>query len=87
MSKFQPIKKPATATGTSPQEARKAMAEPEKGATFRVETKDAPKARETPAIGVQASVQTETSPLAVPPRGFFGKPPSPGGIGSGCARP
>ena len=81
------FKKPTTATGTSPAEARKAAVEPEKGATLQVTPKDTSKAKETPAIGVQASVQTETSPLAVPPRGFFGKPPSSGGIGSGCARP
>lgn len=80
------FKKPTTATGTSPAEARRAMAEPEKGATLQVTPKDAPKAKETPAIGVQASAQTETSPLVVPPRGFIGKPPQPGGIGSGCAR-
>lgn len=61
--------------------------EPEGPAETATETRGEPE----PVVVPKVETKTENtgiggSPLAVPPRGFFGKPPSPGGIGSGCAR-
>ncbi len=67
------------------QEAKEERAEQrqaDKPPTTTTETAGQP----APVVVPNGLGTSTVNPLAVPPRGFVGKPPSPGGIGIGCAR-